>query len=108
MRLPSHTASYQCDGTLHIRRKRLSSNGLWTPLVFPGDLSQLEKVVTPAKFADDVTEISHLAHLQHNEIAKMHSPSIHVLIHSSSLYTANLLDLPVIFHSFNDVIGWDH
>lgn len=109
MRLPSHTVTYHCDGTSTHLSQRLISDGTWKLLVFPADLSQPEKMNSLAKFADCFNNNSHLAHLRQKSDTKSRGPMIDVLlVQSSPRNTNKLLDIPLIFHPFDELMGWDY
>lgn len=109
MRLPSFRVAYQCDGVSTHLAQRLPSDGAWRLLVFPGDLSQPENMKALVHFAETFHKRSHLAHLQQMPSQKWRCPSIEsLLIHSSPRSTVNMLDLPELFHPFDDIMGWDY
>lgn len=109
MRLPSFLVVQMCDGVpLHLAQK-LTSNGSWRILVFPGDLRQPARMKALAKFADSFSKHSYLTHLQHMESPEWRCPSVELLlIQSCPRGAVNLLDLPELFHPFDDIMGWDY
>jgi phenol 2-monooxygenase len=109
MRLPSFLVVYLCDGVPSHLAQRLTSDGSWRLLVFPGDLRQPERMKALANFADIFSKHSHLAHLQRIQSPKWRYPIIELLlIQSCPRSSVNLLDLPELFHPFDDIMGWDY
>lgn len=109
MRLPSFLVVYQCDGVTIQLAQRLPSDGAWRLLVFPGDLRQPTKIRALTLFAETFSKRSHLAHLQQIQSRKWRYPSIEsILIQSNPRNTINLLNLPELFHPFDDIMGWDY
>ncbi|KAJ5549070.1 hypothetical protein N7513_006304 [Penicillium frequentans] len=109
MRLPSFLVVQMCDGVpLHLAQK-LTSNGWWRILVFPGDLRQPARMKTLADFADYFSKHSHLAHLQRIQNPERSCPNVEsLLIQSCPRGAVNLLDLPELFHPFDNIMGWDY
>ncbi|KAJ5538357.1 hypothetical protein N7494_007836 [Penicillium frequentans] len=109
MRLPSFLVVQMCDGVpLHLAQK-LTSNGWWRILVFPGDLRQPARMKALADCSDYFSKRSHLAHLQRIQIPERSSPNVEsLLIQSCPRGAVNLLDLPELFHPFDDILGWDY
>ncbi|KAJ5577620.1 uncharacterized protein N7459_006584 [Penicillium hispanicum] len=109
MRLPSFPVVYQCDGVSAHLVQSLASDGAWRLLVFPGDLRQPEKVHALARFAETFSKRSHIAHLQQMHSQEWRCPVIDLLlIQSSPRGAVDLLDLPELFHPFDDSMGWDY
>lgn len=109
MRLPSFLVLYQCDGVLTHLAQRLPSDGAWRLLVFPGDLRQPERIEALTRFADTFSKHSHPAHLQQMKSHGWRCPNIEsLLIQSNPRNTVNLLDLPELFHPFDNILGWDY
>lgn len=103
MRLPSFPVVYQCDGTPIHLGQRLISDGSWKLLVFSGDLRQPERISSLSSFASTFSKRSHLEHQLRLR------PTIEPLLIQSNPRTAvNLLDIPEIFHPFDDALGWDY
>jgi phenol 2-monooxygenase len=109
MRLPSFPVVQMCDGVpLHLVQK-LTSNGWWRILVFPGDLRQPARMKGLADFADYFSKHSHLTHLQRIQSSEWSCPKVELLlIQSCPRGAINLLDLPELFHPFDDIMGWDY
>ncbi|CAG8185028.1 unnamed protein product [Penicillium nalgiovense] len=109
MRLTSFLVVYQCDGVPIHLAQRLASDGSWRLLVFPGDLRQPERVEALVRFADTFSRASHLMNLQRIRTPKSRGPILELLlIQSNPRSTVNLLDLPEVFHPFDDETGWDY
>ncbi|KAJ5109675.1 Monooxygenase FAD-binding [Penicillium argentinense] len=107
MRLASERVTYHCDGTSVHLAQRLPSDGSWKLLVFPADLEKPDGMKALKVFADYFSDNSHLAH--RSKDAEAIGPLIDVLlIHSGPRNTDRLLDLPRIFHPFDEVMGWDY
>ncbi|KAE8390084.1 FAD binding domain-containing protein [Aspergillus alliaceus] len=104
-RLPSYLVVGQADGCpIHLAEK-LRSNGSWRLLVFSGDLHCVSGLNRLSFFANEFSDRFH-------EIIKRSNKDCHLfetlLIHSSSRASINLLDLPDVFHQFDDDLGWDY
>jgi phenol 2-monooxygenase len=109
MRLPSFLVVYLCDGQPSHLAQRLTSDGLWRLLVFPGDLRQPERMKALLNFADVFSKHSYLAHLQRIPAPEWRCHIIELLLIQSCPRSAvNLLDLPELFHPFDDTMGWDY
>ncbi|KAJ5981489.1 hypothetical protein N7522_013910 [Penicillium canescens] len=109
MRLPSFLVVYLCDGAPSHLAQRLTSDGLWRLLVFPGDLRQPERMKALASFANIFSKHSYLAHLQRISAPEWRCHIIELLLIQSCPRSAvNLLDLPELFHPFDDTMGWDY
>jgi phenol 2-monooxygenase len=109
MRLPSFLVVYLCDGQPSHLAQRLTSDGLWRLLVFPGDLRQPERMKALVNFADVFSKHSYLAHLQRIPAPEWRCHIIELLLIQSCPRSAvNLLDLPELFHPFDDTMGWDY
>ena len=107
MRLPSFSVVYLCDGVSSHLAQRLTSDGLWRLLVFPGDLRQPERMKALVNFADIFSKHSYLAHLQRIPAPEWRCHIIELLLIQSCPRSAvNLLDLPELFHPFDDTMGW--
>jgi phenol 2-monooxygenase (NADPH) len=109
MRIPSVSLLYQCDGTQEHLGRRLRSDGSWRLLVFPGDLREEGRMDTLHAFADVFMDLFQMKPREKKLAAKKHFLVAEcILIHSSSRNAVNLLDLPAIFHPFDDRLGWDY
>ena len=96
MRLPSFQVVNQASARPQHLAERLVSNGYWRVLVFPGDVRHDRNRLDA--FAEHLS-----AFLQ-----AMTTPMEPLLIHSSPRTSVSLLDLPEIFHPFDDKLGWDY
>ncbi|KAF7595400.1 hypothetical protein BBP40_006395 [Aspergillus hancockii] len=104
-RLPSHLVVGQADGCpVHLAEK-LSSNGCWRLLVFSGDLHCSRNLDRVSLFAKEFNDRFH-------QFTAHWATNCHLLetllIHSSPRSSVNLLDLPDVFHQFDDDLGWDY
>ncbi|KAL5357549.1 FAD binding domain-containing protein [Aspergillus floccosus] len=109
MRLPSFRVIYQCSGSPIYLTESLPSDGSWRLLVFPGDLRRPEKMDDLISFAETLSCRSHLSHLTKRQDSRGRSlPLEPILIHSSPIDSVNLLELPEIFHPFDQIMGWDY
>lgn len=104
MRIPSVSLLYQCDGTQEHLGRRLRNDGYWRLLVFPGDLREKERMATLDAFADVYVHLFRMKPRQEKLTATVEP----LLIHSSPRDAINLLDLPDIFHPFDDRLGWNY
>lgn len=108
MRLSSFPVVYQCDGVpIHISHI-LVSDGAWRLLVFSGDLRKLERLTALSRFAESYSKWPHLAHRQQKQPQKCRPIMELLLIQSSPRSALNLLELPELFHPFDDTMGWDY
>lgn len=109
MRIPLVSLVYQCDDTHENLGRRLKSDGSWRLLVFPGDLRQKERMDTLHAFADVFIDLFQMKPRQRKLAAK--NPSLvtePILIHPCPRSAVNLLDLPDMFHPFDERLGWDY
>ncbi|KAL4879954.1 FAD binding domain-containing protein [Aspergillus karnatakaensis] len=87
----------------------LPSNGAWRLLVFSGDLQQKEQVARLESFAKAFYTQRHLSRSRRGRETKVQQLIIEaILIHPGPRTAINLLELPEIFHPFNDRLGWDY
>ncbi|KAF7159443.1 hypothetical protein CNMCM6106_006716 [Aspergillus hiratsukae] len=109
MRIPSFPVVNQADGsTIHLLNL-LPSNGSWRLIVFSGDLRQPDAWKRLTSFAERFSQRSHLAHRQQTQNSRGRGPPLEtLLVHASPRTSINLLDLPDIFHPFDDELGWDY
>lgn len=96
MRLPSSQVVNQGSARPQHLAERLVSNGYWRVLVFPGDVHHNRNRLDA--FAEHFS-----AFLQATT-----TPIEALLIHSSPRTSVSLLDLPEIFHPFDDKLGWNY
>ncbi|KAL4974682.1 FAD binding domain-containing protein [Aspergillus desertorum] len=86
----------------------LPSTGAWRLLVFPGDLRHKYNFERLESFAEAFQNHAHCG-----SSLKVPSPGIHqmielILVHKSPRTAVNLLDLPELFHPFDEKLGWDY
>ncbi|GAQ47451.1 hypothetical protein AtubIFM54640_003930 [Aspergillus tubingensis] len=109
MRLSSYPVVGQADGISMHLVSRLTSNGAWRLLVFPGDLRESRNQSRLAKFASQFNEQPHLPCLHKDLKSTRCCPLLEtIMVHSSPRTSVNLLDLPDIFHPFDETWGWDY
>ncbi|PYH33926.1 FAD binding domain protein [Aspergillus neoniger CBS 115656] len=109
MRLSSYPVVAQADGISMQLVSRLTSNGAWRLLVFPGDLLEPSNQSQLANFANQFNEQPHLSCLHKNLKSTRCCPLLEtIVVHSSPRTSVNLLDLPDIFHPFDETWGWDY
>lgn len=98
MRIPSFQVVHHASAsTLHLA-ERLVSNGYWRILVFSGDLQMDTNRCRLDSFAESFK----------SRLEAMRIPIEVLLIHSSPRTHVSLLDLPDIFHPFDEILGWDY
>lgn len=86
----------------------LSSSGAWRLLVFSGDLQQRKNVDRLAKFAETFQGQQHASSSQQPGSQEW-QPSVDViLVHPGPRMPVNLLELPELFHPFDEKLGWDY
>lgn len=98
MRLPSFRVVYQASASLLHLAERLVSNGYWRILVFSGDLRKDQNRRCLDSFAEDFKP----------RLETMRIPIEILLVHSSPRTDISILDLPDIFHPFDESFGWDY
>ncbi|GLA50759.1 hypothetical protein AnigIFM63604_007074 [Aspergillus niger] len=108
MRLPSHPVVGQADGISMQLSSRLTSNGAWRLLVFPGDLREPRNQSRLSRFANQFNEQSHLPCLHKDQSNRCSRLLETIMVHSSPRTSVNLLDLPEILHPFDETWGWDY
>lgn len=103
MRLNTFPVVNQADGTTVELVDRLTSTGAWRLLVFSGDLRKPDAFTRLSTFAKDFSENLHFPQTGRAK------PFIEViLVHSSPRDAVSLLDLPDIFHPFDETLGYDY
>jgi phenol 2-monooxygenase len=109
MRIPSFPVVNQADGsTIHLLNL-LPSNGSWRLIVFSGDLRQPDAWKRLTSFAENFSRRSHMAHRHQTQNSRGSGLRLEtLLVHASPRTTIHLLDLPDIFHPFDDELGWDY
>lgn len=108
MRLPSFPVVYQCDGVPTQIAQILVSDGAWRLLVFSGDLRKLERMRALARFSESFSKNPHLTYRQQKQSEECRPIMKLLLIQSSPRSALSLLDLPELFHPFDDTMGWDY
>jgi phenol 2-monooxygenase len=109
MRIPSFPVVNQADGSTVPLLNILPSNGCWRLIVFSGDLRRPGVWERLTSFAKSFSQRSHLAHRHQAQNSRRRSPPLEILlVHASPRTSINLLDLPDIFHPFDDELGWDY
>lgn len=98
MRLPSFRVVYQASASLLQLAERLISNGYWRLLVFSGDLRKDQNRRCLDSFAEAFKP----------RLETMRIPIEVLLVHSSPRTDISILDLPNIFHPFDENLGWDY
>jgi phenol 2-monooxygenase len=109
MRLRTVPIVNQADASTTQLARALSSNGAWRLLVFSGDLQEKEHIERLASFAKTFQNQQHLCRSRRGKQSEVQQLIIEVLlIHPGPRTTINLLELPEIFHPFDDKLGWDY
>ncbi|BCR90132.1 uncharacterized protein ACHE_60018A [Aspergillus chevalieri] len=98
MRLPSFRVVHQASACPLRLAERLVSNGFWRVLVFSGDLREDTSRRRLDSFAEAFKP----------RLETMRIPIEVLLIHSSSRTDVSILNLPDIFHPFDETLGWDY
>ncbi|KAL4899370.1 hypothetical protein BDW74DRAFT_163547 [Aspergillus multicolor] len=99
----------QADGSTVQLAKVLPSNGAWRLVVFAGDLRQSEGVKRLEAFADAFKDQSHCPRLRKESTSDLKGMVLEaILIHKSPRTFIKLLDLPEMFHPFDERLGWDY
>ncbi|PWY92987.1 hypothetical protein BO94DRAFT_564190 [Aspergillus sclerotioniger CBS 115572] len=108
VRLASYPVVAQADGVCLQLAGRFTSNGAWRLLVFPGDLRQPHNQRNLDSFAGKFSNQPHLSRWQKARGSGRCCPLESILVHSSPRTSINLLDLPDMFHPFDEIWGWDY
>ncbi|KAL4758317.1 FAD binding domain-containing protein [Aspergillus foveolatus] len=99
----------QADASTIELARALPSTGAWRLLVFPGDLRRkenVEKLVTFSEAFQSHAQCGNSRKVLETVIQRMAIELI--LIHKSPRTSVRLLDLPELFHPFDDKLGWDY
>lgn len=107
-RIPDADVINQADGGMTSIHELLRSNGKWRLLVFPGDL---KGVSTAQRFAQlGLALQSASSPLQTYVSSDMDDSSVMevITVHRSSREEIELLELPDVFHPWNEERGWDY
>ena len=108
-RIDSVPVTTHCDGTRTQLARYFPMNGSWRLLVFPGDLQQQGRMNLVTRFAEAFARCPSLAMLSRTSFGNEKSSLIEsILVHSSPTTAFNLLDLPEMFHPFDEELGWDY
>ncbi|KAL4868383.1 hypothetical protein BDV12DRAFT_209214 [Aspergillus spectabilis] len=108
MRLRTVPIVNQADASTSQLARALSSNGAWRLLVFSGDLQGKEHIERLASFAKALQNQQHLSRSHKGGQSEVQLPLEVILIHPGPRTTINLLELPEIFHPFDEKLGWDY
>lgn len=109
MRIDSVPVITHVDGVRTQLARSLISCGSWRLLVFTGDIRRQAIMDTLTEFAEAFSKFPSLASLGEVFSGKTGRPILELfLIHSSPVTSFELLDLPYIFHPFDEVLGWDY
>ncbi|TAQ91074.1 hypothetical protein B7494_g637 [Chlorociboria aeruginascens] len=108
MRMPSFQVLNQCDARPWQFQELLKSNGRWRIVVFAGDISipsQMARIQTlGSALASPQSFISRFT----PEGKKINSLIEIFTIHSAPRKETEMLNLPEIFHPFDEREGWDY
>lgn len=86
----------------------LSSNAAWRLLVFSGDLQQRKNVDRLTEFAEVFQGQEHASSSQQPGFQEWQRAIDVILIHPGPIISVNLLELPELFHPFDEKLGWDY
>lgn len=104
-RLPFHKVISQAEANVVRLSDVLISNGKWRILVLPGDIDD------PARFEALRQLAPWLEHITKtfNPTQKSSSAVVEVItIHAGQRTDFDLLDLPPVYHPWDDQLGWDY
>ncbi|KAB8226569.1 FAD binding domain-containing protein [Aspergillus novoparasiticus] len=107
-RMPSFKVLNQSDARPWHLQELLKSNGRWRIIVFPGQLTKAQNMQRMQKLGDQLGS--------QNSFIRQYTPSgqpidslIEVLtVHAGPRTGVELLDLPEVFHPFDEQMGWDY
>ncbi|RAL04537.1 uncharacterized protein BO80DRAFT_490786 [Aspergillus ibericus CBS 121593] len=108
VRLASYPVVAQADGVCMQLAGRFTSNGAWRLLVFPGDLRGSRNWGRLCDFAARFNKQPHLSSLHTDQRFGRCRCLESILVHASPRASINLLDLPDMFHPFDETWGWDY
>ncbi|OQE17780.1 hypothetical protein PENFLA_c023G07827 [Penicillium flavigenum] len=97
MRLPDFQMVNQADGVPTTLYHRLVMNGQFRILVFAGDISKEHIFQRLLKFGQWLTGFM-----------RMHRSAEAIIIHSAKRASIELMNLPEVFHPWDDQDGWDY
>ncbi|KAL6233624.1 hypothetical protein BDW75DRAFT_184867 [Aspergillus navahoensis] len=100
----------QADASaVQLARALLPSTGAWRLLVFPGDLLEKENIKKLETFAEAFHNHPHCSNSRSVLTSGIQQMVIEpILVHMSPRTSVNLLDLPELFHPFDETLGWDY
>ncbi|KAI9372209.1 FAD binding domain-containing protein [Aspergillus egyptiacus] len=109
MRMRSVPVVNEADAsTIHFATA-LPSTGAWRLVVFSGDLGRKENMDRLAALAESFLKQPHLSGSRSVQSRdRKHLVIEPILIHPGRRRTVNFLELPEIFHPFDDKLGWDY
>ncbi|KAJ5918140.1 FAD binding domain protein [Penicillium verhagenii] len=97
MRLPDFQMVNQADGVPTTLYHRLTMNGQFRLLIFAGDISTEPAYQRLLEFGQWLADFLRL------------NPGMEaIIVHSSKRATIELMELPEVFHPWNDADGWDY
>ncbi|KAL4936798.1 hypothetical protein BDV06DRAFT_204272 [Aspergillus oleicola] len=109
MRLRSVVVVSQAGGCPMELTRAMPSNGAWRLLVFAGDLEQSENRERVAAFAEAFKRYLLGSSSRGASPPGNGDHMIEVImIHPGPRTSVNLLDLPEVFHPFDEELGWDY
>lgn len=104
-RLASYQILNQADARPTQMADLLPSDGRWRILIFAGDLRRPDQLSLMRTNAEHIQQVV----LNHTPRSQAIDKVIEILtIHSAPRTSINLLDLPEIYHPWDDARGWDY
>ncbi|RAL10928.1 FAD binding domain protein [Aspergillus homomorphus CBS 101889] len=108
-RLDPFSVVNHAEGNSTYLTSRLRSDGSWRLLVFAGDLRQADSRFRLDSFAQSFSKRPFLLRMHRERYGSRDGWLLEtILIHASPRTAVELLDLPEIFHPFDDTWGWDY
>lgn len=108
-RIPPGLIVNHADGRAKDLHEILPSTGQWTLCVFPGDLRIPAGAAKFAKLGQELEGPGSILRAFLGPLSRSSSSMLQVLtIHKSPRHEINLLDLPAVFHPWDDELGWDY
>ncbi|KAL4951952.1 FAD binding domain-containing protein [Aspergillus filifer] len=109
MRLKSVVVASQADGCPTELARAMPGNGAWRVLVFSGDLAQKQNRERVEAFADAFEKCPLGSRSRRTSPPGNGAIIVEVImIHAGPRTSVNLLDLPEVFHPFDEELGWDY
>jgi phenol 2-monooxygenase (NADPH) len=108
MRIPSHKVLNQSDGRPWHLHERLPSDGRFRLVVFAGNIRSSTQMARYAALGKVLSSPSSFLHRFTPKNAKIDSVIEVLTVHSAPRHDIELLDLPEIFHPFDEKTGWDY